>query len=189
MESAGGEARHAIQAGAGARTCGRWSHAWRSSSRGIAAGAAAASHLRTGRGVQNATAAPGRCNAAIVQAGMHCNGRSDGRAAAAWAGLRRSGGRRRSGGARGPRAVAEHVRLLQQPRGLGRTKPRLRMHAPLRHAVRDAHAHGNGPKGVGCITGRGEGACLEVAEVDARGRDEQQLRRERGTHPTRDVLI
>ncbi len=89
MKTAGRRERHAIQADAGGRTCGRRSHARRSSSRGIAAGAAAVSHLRAGRGIQNATAALGGCNTAIVRAGMHCNGRSDGRASAAWPGLRR----------------------------------------------------------------------------------------------------
>jgi hypothetical protein len=52
-----------------------------------------------------------------------------------------------------------------------------------------AHAHGDGlrQKGMGRIKGRGKGDYLEVAEVDARGRDEQQLRRERGSHPSRSV--
>ncbi len=44
---------------------------------------------------------------------------------------------------------------------------------------------GSGRRGWGASHGGEDGACLEVAEVDARGRDEQQLGRERGTHPSR----
>jgi hypothetical protein len=191
MEREGG--REGANDGEGARTCGRCSHARTSSSRGIAAGAAAASHLRAGRGIQNGRA--GR-----LQRG-DCTGGHAAQRPQRWARHGRGCGGAAGGGgaaaARGPHAVAQHVRLLQRPRGpyahrAARTHRRSAA-ATERERERSARARWQTRMRTGTGCGRGGGTHRWAAgkgltaEVDARRRDEQQLRCERGTHPSRSV--